>query len=335
MRQRWVETLVTGFAVVLLVPGLAAGQPETTDETVTLPRTPWGVPDLRGVWDFRTLTPLERPRELGEKAVLTAEEAATYERRTVAELDKDRRTEEGLTLQADVAAAYNQFWWDYGTTLTEDRRTSLIIDPADGHISPLMPQAQARADAASAARQRPAHGPEDRSVGERCILGFNAGPPLNPSAYNNNIQLLQTPDHVVILIEMVHDARIVPLDGRLPLSGDIRQWRGDSRGHWSGNTLVVDTTNFTHKTSFQGSGENLHLVERFTLVNSETLLYEYTIDDPASFASSWSAAIPMNKTDAPLFEYACHEGNYGMFNLLAGARAEEQAAGEAALVPPK
>ena len=335
MSQRWVAILVTVLAVVLLVPLLAASQTATRIDGWAPARTPWGVPDLRGVWDFRTLTALERPRELGEKAVLSAEEAVAYERRTVAELDKDRRTEDGLSLQTDVATAYNQFWWDYGTQLTEDRRTSLIVDPADGRIPVLTPHAKARADAARAARQRPAHGPEDRSVAERCILGFNAGPPVNPSAYNNNIQLFQTPDHVVILTEMVHDARIVPLDGRLPLPAEVRQWKGDSRGRWSGNTLVVETTNFTDKTNFRGSGENLHLVERFTLISADTLLYEYTIDDPDSFTRSWSAALPMKRTDAPLFEYACHEGNYGMFNLLAGARAEERAAEEAALTPSK
>ena len=217
MWQRWIETLVTVAVLVLVLSVHAAGQPVTEADSWTPPRTLWGAPDVQGVWDFRTLTPLQRPSELGEKAVLTAEEAAAYERRTVAARDKDRRTEDGLSSQADVSAAYNQFWWDYGTQLTEDKRTSLIVDPVDGRIPSLTPQAQARVDAASAARRRPAHGPEDRGVAERCILGFNAGPPLSPSAYNNNIQLFQTPDHVVILTEMVHDARIVPLDGRPPL----------------------------------------------------------------------------------------------------------------------
>lgn len=291
-------------------------------------RTPWGDPDLQGIWDFRTLTPLERPDELSGKKVLSDGEAAEYERRTLQTLDKDRRTEDGLTAAEDVRNAYNQFWWDYGTKLTEDKRTSLIVDPPDGRVPKLTPEAQKRADARAAALARPAHGPEDRTVAERCILGFNAGPPMNPSVYNNFLHLFQTPEYVVILTEMVHDARIVPLDGRPHVPRGIRQWRGDSRGHWEGVTLVVDTTNFTDKTSFRGSGEDMHLVERFTRVDADRLLYEYTIDDPKSFVRAWSAAIPMNKTDDPMFEYACHEGNYGMLHLLQGARAQEKAESE-------
>ena len=323
MKERELRMAVLSVILVLLVPVIGASQGGTAPDTWMQPLTPWGAPDIQGVWDFRTLTPLERPSELAEKTFLTPEEAAAYEQRTVAALDKDRRTDDGLSTQADVSSAYNQFWWDYGTELTEDKRTSLITDPTNGRIPVLTAEAQARVEAARAARRRPAHGPEDRGVAERCILGFNAGPPLNPSAYNNNIQLFQTPDYVAILTEMVHDARIVPLNGRPVLSEDVKQWRGDARGSWSGNTLVVESTNFTDKTNFRGSGENLHLVERFTLVNANTLLYEYQIDDPSSFTRSWSAAIPMKRTEAPLFEYACHEGNYGMLNLLAGARAEE------------
>ena len=315
------------IAIGLVMPGPAAGQESGAQaETWTLPQTPWGEPDLQGIWDFRTLTPLERPDELAGKAALTDEEAAAYQAERVARLDKDRRTEDGLTAEADVALAYNEFWWDYGKTLTEDKRTSLIVDPLDGRIPPLTPEAQARVDLRREAGQRPAHGPEDRSVSERCILGFNAGPPVNPSAYNNNIQIFQIPGQVVILVEMVHDVRVVPLDGRPHLPGHIRQWKGDSRGHWEGETLVVETTNFTDKTSFRGSGPALHLTERFTRADADTLLYEYSIDDPQSFTVPWSAVIPMQKTEAPMFEYACHEGNYGMANLLAGARAQEKAA---------
>jgi hypothetical protein len=307
----------------LAVPALAAGQ-AAEDHRWIPPRTAWGDPDLSGMWDFRTLTPLERPKKLEGKEVLTDEEAARYEEETVAALDKDRRTSDGLSAEQDVGNAYNQFWWDYGTKLTEDKRTSLIVDPPDGRVPPLTPPAQARADARTAALKRPAHGPEDRTAWERCILGFNAGPPMNPSAYNNFVQLLQTPRYVVILNEMVHDARIVPMDGRPHLPQTIRQWRGDSRGRWEGNTLVVDTTNFTDKTSFRGSGPGMHLVERFTRISNDRLLYEYTIDDPESFETAWSAAVPMTRTEDPMFEYACHEGNYGMFNLLAGARAQEK-----------
>ena len=183
--------------------------------------------------------------------------------------------------------AYNQFWWDYGTKLTEDKRTSLIVDPPDGKIPPMTPEGQKRVDARRAARLRPAQGPEDRTVWERCILGFNAGPPMNPSAYNNNVHIFQTEDYVAILNEMVHDARIIPIgrpmDGRPHLPRQIRLWRGDSRGHWEGDTLVVDTTNFIDQTSFRGTGPGVHLVERFTRVETDKLLYEYTIDDPESF----------------------------------------------------
>ena len=171
----------------------------------------------------------------------------------------------------------------------------------------------------------PPDGPEDRNLWERCILAGNAGPPMNPSVYNNNVQLFQTPGYVVILNEMIHDARIVPMDGRPHLPQNIQQWKGDSRGRWESDTLVVDTTNFTGKTSFRGSGAGMHLVERFTRVDADTLLYEYTIDDPDSFETTWSAAIPMTQTEGPMFEYACHEGNYAMVNLLAGARAQEAA----------
>ncbi len=321
--------LVTAVAVVPLLSEPAPRQDETGA------RTPWGDPDLSGIWDFRTMTPLERPSELAGKDVLTDEEAAEYERNRLLELDKDRRVSDGLTAVQDVRNAYNQFWWDYGTKLTEDKRTSLIVDPPNGKIPPMTPEGQKRLDARRAARLRPAHGPEDRAVWERCILGFNAGPPMNPSVYNNNVHIFQTEDYVAILNEMVHDARIVPIDGRPHVPRQIRLWRGDSRGHWEGDTLVVDTTNFIDQTSFRGTGPGVHLVERFTRVETDKLLYEYTIDDPESFERTWSAAIPMVKTDGPMFEYACHEGNYSMFNLLQGARADEKAAEEAAKTTSK
>ena len=273
--------LVTAVAVVPLLSEPAPGQDATGAHT------PWGDPDLSGIWDFRTMTPLERPSELAGKDVLTDEEAAEYESNRLRELDKDRRVSDGLTAVQDVRNAYNQFWWDYGTKLTEDKRTSLIVDPPDGKIPPMTPEGQKRVDARRAARLRPAQGPEDRTVWERCILGFNAGPPKNPSAYNDNVHIFQTEDYVAILNEMVHDARIIPIgrpmDGRPHLPRQIRLWRGDSRGHWEGDTLVVDTTNFIDQTSFRGTGPGVHLVERFTRVETDKLLYEYTIDDPESF----------------------------------------------------
>ena len=184
--------------------------------------------------------------------------------------------------------------------------------------------------ARTAALQRPAAGPEDRGLSERCILWPTAGPPMLPSAYNNNYQILQTPGYLVIFIEMIHDFRVIPLDGRPHLPETIRQWMGDSRGRWEGNTLVVDTTNFTDKNSFRGSDRNLHLVERFTRIDPETILYRFTVDDATAFTKPWTGEAPMTKTPGPIYEYACHEGNYGMANILSGARADEKALEEAA-----
>ena len=314
-----------------LVPAVAAAQ------SATAPRTPWGAPDLGGVWDFRTITPLERPAALKDKAVLTAEEAAAFTQQTIESRNADRR--DGGA-RRDVERAYNDFWWDWGNSLTGDNRTSLVVDPTDGRIPSITPEARERRRTQRAAGVRPvrgrvligspAHGPEDLGLSERCMLGFNSGPPMLPSAYNNNVQLFQTPDHVVIFNEMVHETRVVPLDGRPPLPEGMRQWMGDSRGRWDGDTLVVESSNYTDKTgSFYtiigtyGSGETLHLVERFTRVDADTLLYEFTIDDPTTFTSPFTVAIPMKQSDGALFEYACHEGNYGMTNLLVGARAVE------------
>jgi hypothetical protein len=308
-------------AVLCLLPVLpAVAQPGDT----SAPRTPWGDPDLMGVWDFRSLTPLQRPSALADKAVLTLEEAATYQRERVAALNKDRRTGDGLSTAGDVANAYNEFWWDYGKELTDDRRTSLVVDPTNGRIPDLTAAAADRRADVRDARRRDAWSPVDRGVSERCILGFNAGPPMNPSAYNNNVQIFQAPGYVVLFNEMVHDSRVVPIDGGPHLPAHVRQWRGDSRGHWDGETLVVESTNFTDKTSFSGSGPGLRLVERFTRIEDDTVLYEYTVDDPESFELPWTVAIQMNVSAQPLFEYACHEGNYGMANLMESARAVDR-----------
>jgi len=283
------------------------------------PRTSWGQPDLQGVWDFRIATPLERPEELAGKEFLSDEEAAA-----VIQQLEDRWTQLGEGSATDPGA-YNQFWFDYGKSVTEDRRTSLIVDPPDGRIPMHTSQAKVRAVASrERRREHPADSWEDRGIAERCILGFNAGPPMESSAYNNIMQLFQTPDFVVILNEMVNDSRIVPLDGRSHLPSDVRQWRGDSRGRWEGETLIVDTMNFTGKTQFRGSGETLHLVERFTRVDGDTLVYEYTVEDPESFERPWTVLMPMTRSTEPVFEYACHEGNYGMEGILAGARADER-----------
>jgi hypothetical protein len=312
--RRHVSTLI-GVMVVAgtLIGAQAAG-----------PRAAGGHGDLEGTWNFSTITPFERPAEFAGKEFLTDAEAAEYEARTAQRNNRDTREQ---SADADVASAYNEFWWDRGVLAARVHgriRTSLVVDPPDGRFPALTPEAQQRAAArAEARRQHPADGPEDRSLGERCLL-FNAGPPMAPGPYNNYVQILQTPDYVVILNEMIHDSRVVPLDGRPHLPAGIRRLLGDSRGHWDGSTLVVETTNFSDKTNVRGSGERLRLVERFTRADAKTLLYEFTVDDPASFVRPWTAILPMSKTDDQIYEYACHEGNYAMTGILRGARATDQ-----------
>src|SRR6516164_1062563 len=301
--------------VAFLIPEALSGQAGL--------RTPDGRPDLQGTWNFSSLTPLERPAQFADKAVLTEEEAALFERQTLDRNNADRRRD---TAEADVAQAYNDAWYDRGTktSATGGRHlTSLIVDPPDGKIPALTSAGQARAARADARRQRgSADGPEDRSLGERCLL-FNAGPPMLSGPYNNFVQIHQSSDYVVILNEMIHDSRIVPLDGRPHLPQGIRRLLGDSRGRWDGNTLVVETTNFSDKTNVRGSGEHLRLTERFTRADAKTLLYEFTVDDPGSFVRPWTAVLPMSKTDDQIYEYACHEGNYAMTGILRGARASD------------
>jgi hypothetical protein len=280
--------------------------------------------DLQGVWTNTTITPLERPASLAGKQVFTPEEAAKYEKETNQRNDADNRESNS---EADVNHAYNQFWWDRGTKVVPGLRTSLIVDPPDGRVPALTPEAQKRMAAQLAyAREHSTDGPENRLLQERCLNWPTAGPPMLPSFYNNEYQIVQTPSTVAIVIEMIHDVRIIPINGSPHLRSSVRQWMGDSRGHWDGNTLVVDTTNFTEKSRFRGADENLHLTERFTRVNPNTVLYEFTVDDPTAFTKPWTAQIPMTKTKGPVFEYACHEGNYAMVDILAGARAAEKKA---------
>ncbi len=298
----------------------------------TAPRTAWGKPDLQGIWDFRTITPLERPEALGDKAFLTAEEAAKLEQ---AAIDRDsellnrpaRRTQATDSVDRGEDGApgfYNNFWLDGGTKTVGTRQTSLVVDPPNGRIPALTENGRQRADARREyLKGHPADSWLDRSPSDRCILGFNAGPPITPGGYNQNMQLFQTPDHVVILTEMVHMARVVPLDGRPALSQRILQWSGDSRGHWEGDTLVVETSNFSDERRWRGSTEKMKLIERFTRVDADTLEYQFTVTDPETWTSSWTASIPMRRTDAPMYEYACHEGNYSLYNILSGTRAEE------------
>jgi hypothetical protein len=318
------------IAAALLAPAAVAA------ETWTVPRTADGQPDLQGVWDFRTITPMERPVALGTKEFFTEEEAAAFEKEENRRQDRDQIDPEtgGLQYPRGGVVPYNEFWYDRGNKVVGTKRTSLIVDPPNGRLPAMTPDGKKRADLRAAEQRetqlgRPhADSWEDRPLQERCIVGLNAGPPMHPGAYNNNFQLFQAPQYVVILNEMVHDARIVPLDGRS--HGHIRQWKGDSRGHWEGNTLVVDTINFKRETSLPNSGENTHLVERFTRTAADTLLYEFTVEDPTMWTRPWTAVVPMRKSEDLVYEYACHEGNYAMASILAGARAAEKAAEEAA-----
>ena len=339
-QRRRARAAAAAVAFGMLAPAGAAGQ---TEEEAA-PRTAWGAPDLQGVWDFRSITPMERPEALGDQAFLTEEEAARLEQETVARNEDllnrpARRTEVTASVDRGEEGApgfYNNFWLDRGTTIVDTRRTSLVVDPPDGRIPPLVPEAAERQAALRAAREGVAsHEPtpggwvEDLGANGlqlRCITGFNSGPPMTPGGYNNNVQIFQTPDHVALLNEMNHNVRIVPLDGRPAI--DLPQWTGDSRGRWEGDTLVVETANSLRETSFRAgsTGAGLRLTERFTRVSPDILLYEATIDDPAVWSRPWTYEVPMQWNHQPVFEYACHEGNYGLYNILAGARAAEAAA---------
>jgi hypothetical protein len=279
---------------------------------------------LDGNWNYSSLTPVERPAEFANRPTLTLDEAAQYEQAVIQRTNADNR---GATAAADVATAYNDAWYDRGlhmAILDGVARTSLVSDPPDGRIPALTPAAQQRQAArAQDRRDHPTDGPENRSLAERC-LGFNAGPPMLPGPYNNYVQIFTFKDYVVIHNEMIHDARIVPTDGRPHAPASVRKYLGDPVGRWEGNTLVVDSTNFTDKTNFRGASENLHLVERFTRVDATTLRYEFTVDDPSSFTKPWSVVLPMKRTDEQLYEYACHEGNHAMVGILGGARYEDK-----------
>ena len=311
---------LTGI-LVIGVPGAGNAQSDAFDASYSPPRTAYGDPDLQGVWSNAVLTPLERPEDLADKATLTEAEAREYARRRREADNRDRRVDDS---NEDVADAYNDFWWDSGDNIVRTRRTSLIVDPPDGRLPELTPAGRQRLQARRASSELPA-GPEDLSLSTRCIHIGSAGPPMLPSVYNNNYHLVQTEDHVLIVNEMVHDARIVPLDGRGRLHEDIRQWLGSSRGRWDGDTLVVETTNRRDETSVRGTGMNMLLTERFTRVADDVLMYEFTVDDPENFTRSWSAQIPSIRADGLMYEYACHEGNRGMLGILAGARAAEEA----------
>ena len=293
-----------------------------------IPRTNWGQPDLQGVWDFRTITPMERPDDLLDREFLTSEEASQLEQTRAAQ--NATRDDE---VPADIVGNYNTFWFDRGESVIGTMRTALVIDPPSGRIPSLTTAAEQQRAAEAEARQNT--GPHEPTPGGwvddlgpnglqvRCITGFNSGPPMTPAGYNNNVQLFQTADTVALFNEMNHNVRVVPLDGR-PHT-ELRQWTGDSRGHWEGDTLVVETVNFMRETSFMrgGASADLRLTERFTRVSSDALLYQVTVDDPTTWTQPWSYEVPMKANPDPMFEYACHEGNYAMEVILAGARAKE------------
>jgi hypothetical protein len=326
MRAPRLVAMVSALAVSIVVP-LAAGQ----SGKYTPPRTPDGKPDLQGSYTFSTITPLQRPAALNGKDVLTPEEAAAFEASENKRLNRDLFDPEKGAPSVGYAPrsqggvlSYNDFWYERGSQLTEDRRTSLITDPADGRI-PYSAATRARM-AAQAAKANAGQfdSYEDLSVADRCILGFNSGPPMISGTYNNNLQITQTPGYVVIFTEMVHDARIIPTDGRP--HGTFARWSGDSRGHWEGDTLVVETINFRRETSLSGSTAKTQVVERFTRVGPKTIRYEFTITDPTAYTQPWTAVMPLRTIDDRLFEYACHEANYGMIGVLRGARVKEAAA---------
>ena len=320
--RRDLGALTLGVLLVVfvsaLIPVRLGGQSQASVRaTYTPPRTPDGQPDMQGVWNFGTLTPLERPDDLAGRTHLTDEEVTAID-----------------TEAADAARRNATF----GAFLDEpkyafDKRTSLIVDPPDGKMPPLTPFGRERSRAHIRRWVSAPRGPEDRSIWDRCILGWNSGPPMIPTVpagYNQNVQIVQTRDHFVILNEQIHNARIVPLDGRP--HGPLRQWAGESRGRWEGQTLVIDSINFTP----YGTGtitlnsslrvvfdEHLRLTERFTRVREDTVLYEFTIDDPTIWARPWTVRVPLTKSEGRIFEYACHEGNYTMQNMFSAARAEE------------
>lgn len=327
--MRWLSTFVPSGALALLMCASLSGQ--TATKAWVVPRTPDGHPDLQGIWTNATITPLERPRELAGKATLTDAEAVALEKNAAAELASvDGKSEHPLLAAAgsNGTGGYNVLFIDRGSEFARVdgvKRTSLIVDPPDGKVPPYTPEA----------RKHPAFegygrfdSVKDRPLSERCLLGFGStsGPPMLPVLYNNNYQIVQTPDHVMILVEMVHDARIIRMHGTHP-SKAVRQWLGDSIGRWEGDTLVVDTTNFTSKTRFRGSSENLHVIERFTRTSADTILYRATIDDPATFTKTWTIEYPFVATEGPIYEYACHEGNYSLTDILGGARKKDAAAG--------
>ena len=329
MSRLWISMASIVIAAVSL--SLASQAPPPPEEW-TPPLTPWGEPDLQGIWNNATSTPLERPEDVIGKEVLTDEEAAGFAEQLAFNLTRDRR--DGGP-QADVARAYNEHWMDARRLrITEDRRTSLIVDPPDGRIPPLVPLSPQREGIRTereAARARLNAGlpesHEDMTLVLRCTIRTDL-PPYRPTIYNNNFQIVQSPGYVVIAPEMIHSARIIPMDGRPHVGETLRQWLGDTRGRWEGNTLVLETTNFRSDPGavFRGANpETFSIIERLTRVDDRTIHYEFTVADPETWTRPWTALIPWTNVDPEeqMYEYACHEDNYDMVNLLIGARSRE------------
>ena len=321
----------TVIAMALLTANPVAAQ--TPDPTpvagYTVPRTADGQPDFEGFWTNATYTPLQR-RDGVAGEFYTAEEVAASEARAAER--ESAQTVPGTT--ADVHYDFTQFGLDRSqSTLASSLRTSLIFDPPDGRIPPRTTAGErimAQREEQARLRGGRFDAVENNQLSDRCIIMGGAGPPMMNMVYNSNYQIVQSRDYVMFLIEMIHDARIIPLDGREQADANVRQWMGTSRGHWEGDTLVVETANFNGKNPIRGSTENMIVTERFTRVDDETIVYRFTIDDASMWTRPWSAGLPMKKTIGPLFEHACHEGNYGLYNTLVGARREERLAAEAA-----
>ncbi|MEO8049762.1 MAG: hypothetical protein ABI833_05035 [Acidobacteriota bacterium] len=297
----------------------------------TPPRTPDGQPDLQGIWNSATGTPVERPDELKGKEFFTPQEARDWEKTMQARSKKD-----GKPGDPGVVGTYNDAFWEIGTKPSKTLRTSIVIDPSDGKMPKLTPAAAAARQAKIDRIYHP-DGADDLGLGDQCLMFSTGTPPMLPYTYNSNYRIVQTRDYVAIYVEMIHDTRIIPLDGRKHLPSSVRLWYGDSIGHWEGDTLVVDTTNFIDKSNFYFqlpyqvttgpfADVNMHVVERFRRMDADTILYQFDVDDPTAYAKPWKGEYTMSASPGPIYEYACHEGNYGLPDVLRGARAEEKAA---------
>ncbi len=310
------------IAALLLAPLSALGQAPDGPKATALPDE---YPDVSGVFTFRTLTPLQRPEALADQATLAPEDAAAFEASERTRLNRDLFDPESGAPSAGYqprdeggVLSYNEFWYERGIELTSDKRTSLVVDPPNGRIPYTAEFNETNGIRRLNLRNGFADHYTDRSLGDRCLMGSNSGPPMRPGSYNNNVMILQTPGYVTIVNEHIHNTRLIPVgDGG---HGDIPQWVGDSRGRYEGDSLIIETRNFRQETNFSGSSKDTELVERFTRIDPDTVLYEFTIEDPNNYTRPWTVAIPFRRTDGPLFEYACHEGNYGLEGIMGGAR---------------